>query len=456
VSDSDAPRTSVRRVAAIWAPTALGSSVLMVEIPVILALAARGPRGAPSLAGLGVALSLILLVNSPALALASTTATLSRGAAAVARLRTLAFLAGSIPAALLVAALVTPAASWLFHSLIHVPSNAVGLTRVALWLLAPAPLVVAWRRYQHGLLVASGATGPIAWASFARIGISIAVASTALAVTSVSGAALGAAALTAGATGEAIVVTALARRTGAWEAARRRPGGDPPLASLIRFHLPLAATMALSMVPQPLVTAGIARGQHPEISLAAWPVLYGLVWVLAGCTYEIESITASKHGGPGGRHATRTFATLLGSALALVLLLVLATPLARLYFVDVSGVHGATADAGTRAARAAVVLPLLYAMRAWLRGALIARGRTTAVQWAMGASIVVLVPVLAGGVAFTSLDGVTIGAAALVVALVAELSVLTVFDGGVARRLARGRTPLPSGAAALDARDGPL
>jgi Na+-driven multidrug efflux pump len=456
VSDGDAPRTSVRRVLRIWAPTALGSSVLMVEIPVILALAARGPRGAASLAGLGVALSLILLVNSPALALASTTATLSRGAAAVARLRTLALLAGSIPAALLVTALLTPAADWLFRSVIHVPSNAVGLTRVALWLLAPAPLVVAWRRYQHGLLIACGATGPIAWASFARIGISIAVASFALAATGVSGAALGAVALTAGATGEALVVTVLARRTGAWEAARQRPGDDPPLARLIRFHLPLAATMALSMVPQPLVTAGIARGRHPEISLAAWPVLYGLVWVLAGSTAEMESITASKHGGPGGRHATRTFATLLGSALALVLLLVLATPLARLYFVDVSGVHGAAAEAGTRAARVAVVLPLLYALRAWLRGALIARRRTTAVQWAMGASIVVLVPVLAGGVAFTSLDGVTIGAAALVVALAAELSVLTVFDGGVARRLARGRAALPSGAAALDVRDGPL
>ena len=92
---------SVRRVLRIWAPTALGSSILMVEIPVILALAARGPRGSPSLAGLGVALSLILLFNSPALALGSTTATLSRGAAAVARLRTLALLAGAIPTALL-------------------------------------------------------------------------------------------------------------------------------------------------------------------------------------------------------------------------------------------------------------------------------------------------------------------------------------------------------------------
>ena len=132
MSDGGAPLTTVRRVLRIWAPTALGSSVLMVEIPVILALAARGPRGAASLAGLGVALSLILLVNSPALALASTTATLSRGAAAVARLRTLALLAGSIPAVLLVTALVTPAANWLFHTLIHVPSNAVDLTRVAL------------------------------------------------------------------------------------------------------------------------------------------------------------------------------------------------------------------------------------------------------------------------------------------------------------------------------------
>src|SRR5204862_228149 len=162
---------------------------------------------------------------------------------------------------------------------------------VALWLLARGPLVVAWRRYQHGLLIAAGATGPIAWASFARIAISVAVAAAALVATSGCGAARGAAALTAGA----------------------------------------------------------ARG-----------------------------------------------------AIAL-------------------------------AARAARPLPRPSARRAWRRGALIAPGRTPAVPWAMGASIVVLIPVLVAGVAFSSLDGVTIGAAALVVALVTELAVLTAFDGGLAR-----------------------
>jgi hypothetical protein len=77
----------------------------------------------------------------------------------------------------------------------------------------------------------------------------------------------------------------------------------------------------------------------------------------------------------------------------------------------------------------------------------------------MEGSIVVLAPVLAAAVAFSSLDGATIGAAALVVALVAELAVLAAFDGGLAERLVpRRRVLVASGVAheALDPGDRPV
>jgi hypothetical protein len=53
-----------------WLPTAFGASVLVAEIPVVYAAAARSTDPPRALAALGISVAVLVVVNTPALALA--------------------------------------------------------------------------------------------------------------------------------------------------------------------------------------------------------------------------------------------------------------------------------------------------------------------------------------------------------------------------------------------------
>jgi hypothetical protein len=52
-----------RRLLRTWLPTAFGASVLVAEIPVVYAAAARSTDGARALAALGICLAVLVVVN---------------------------------------------------------------------------------------------------------------------------------------------------------------------------------------------------------------------------------------------------------------------------------------------------------------------------------------------------------------------------------------------------------
>jgi hypothetical protein len=58
-----------------WLPTVFGASMMVVEIPLVAAAAARSHDGGQALAAVGIGMSILVVVNSPALALAGLVAT---------------------------------------------------------------------------------------------------------------------------------------------------------------------------------------------------------------------------------------------------------------------------------------------------------------------------------------------------------------------------------------------
>jgi hypothetical protein len=55
----------------LWLPTVFGASMLVVEIPLVAAAAARSTDGGDALAAIGIGMSLLVVVNTPALAVAA-------------------------------------------------------------------------------------------------------------------------------------------------------------------------------------------------------------------------------------------------------------------------------------------------------------------------------------------------------------------------------------------------
>jgi hypothetical protein len=148
-----------------WLPTAFGASVLVAEIPLVYAAAARSADGARALAALGICLAVLVVVNTPALSLTPLVAMEAgrRG------LRRYALAVGAAGALVLLLLGVVPPAAHLVRLAFGLDAPLLRHVRDGLVALAPNALGVALRRELHGRLVHAGRTGPIVAATAVRI-----------------------------------------------------------------------------------------------------------------------------------------------------------------------------------------------------------------------------------------------------------------------------------------------
>ncbi|MDT3396521.1 hypothetical protein RKE29_07680 [Streptomyces sp. B1866] len=410
--------TGVRLLARSWLPTALGSSMLAWEIPLVVAITARMPHGASALAALGVGLSVLFVVNSPALALAPLVVAELAGQGSRTLLRW-ALGTGLAGCAALPALAALPGVSAGFPALLGLPADLHDAFRTCLLSFAAAPPAVALRRYLHGRLIARDTTGPIAAATGVRIAAT-ALAALAAWRTGVPSAATGGIALSSGAWAEA-----------AYLALASRPLPVVPAASAGRMavqHARIASTVLLNMSPALVTTVVLAHSASAEDSLTVWPVLYGLVSLGTVPLSDLDTVGAAYLRRAGGPRTLLRFTALLAGTLLALSLLVALTPLARLYVVAFSNVAEGPADLGLRWIPLLAAAPALWAVRGRLRGLTIAGGDTRTLP---RAAVVHLAGLVGCGLLLTrsTLPGVACASLALVGALLLEILALTCLDG---------------------------
>ncbi|WP_103349532.1 hypothetical protein [Amycolatopsis sp. CA-128772] len=417
-----------RGPARIWLPTALGSSMLVLEIPVAAAAVARGDGGAAGLAAFGVSLAVLVVVNSPALAL---TPLVVSDAGNQPNRRTFGYVlaVGFLTALVLALLAAVPALFALVRAATNLPAEIGAQVRGCLLALAPASVAVAVRRYLHGRLIAARRTAGISVGTSGRLVLSGCASWALVLVLPGAGAAVGGIALTLGAATEtAILGVAVARL--------RQPAVAPVagVGTLVRRHAALTSTRALNMAPQLITTMAVARSALAEPSLIVWPGLYGLLALFTAPTSDLESVVAG-HLRRGGRPRDANRLTLvLALGFAALYAVVVLSPLGRAYL---GGLLGTPADAttlGLHWAPLAIAVPVLWVLRTGSRGFIIAQGRSAGLLSGVAAHAVALAgvaAVLAGG----PLPGVANACLALVAGLLAE----SVANAVVLRRAADPR-----------------
>jgi Na+-driven multidrug efflux pump len=414
-------RVTLNKVFRLWFAPALSSFVLTFEIPLVSAFVIRAVQGINSLAAFGIVFGLISAVESPAFTLISTTTALLRTRQDADKLRNFSFAIGIVLGVLIALALLTPVSTWLFSDILHLPDALIPLMKQGLWIFVPSPFVVAWRRYQQGLLIHLQKSKPIAYASWLRILFSISFIGIMAMTTSLPGIVLGSLAIVVGRTLEALILTLWSSRL---QTTLPLNGQPPSFVALLRFHLPLAGTACLEMFYVPIITAGIARMMQAELSLVAFPVLYGFVGLCASVAGELEAVTISLIPGEMGKKVTCIYSMILGFILSGIMLFVVITPLSSFYFSNLSGLNDKIAALAIQAALPGLAFPFFSALRSWLRGLLLAHQRSGAVQLAMVSSLTTLIAILIVGQISARLPGVSIGMLALFCALVAEVGTL--------------------------------
>ncbi|MEQ0564617.1 hypothetical protein ABJI51_36550 [Amycolatopsis sp. NEAU-NG30] len=400
-------------LARTWLPTALGSSMLVLEIPVAAAAVARGTGGAAGLAAFGVSIAVLVVANSPALAI---TPLVVSDAEHQPNRRTSGYaLAVGFATAVALALLVTvPPLFALVRGLANLPDEIAAQVRTCLLALAPASVAVAVRRYFHGRLIAARRTGGISVATVGRLALSACVAWALLAVIPGAGAALGGIALTAGAATEAAILGVAVARLG-------RPVTAPALGigTLLRRHAALTSTRALNMAPQLITTTAVAYSALAEPSLVVWPGLYGLLSLFTGPTSDLESVVAGHLRRGGDPRDAHRLTLVLALGFAALYAVVVVSPLGAVYLGGLLGTPPEATALGLQWAPLAIAVPLLWVLRTGSRGFIIAGERASGLLYGVVAHVVALTGV-AAVLALGPLPGVANACLALAAGLLLE------------------------------------
>jgi hypothetical protein len=421
---------SPRGLLALWLPTGLGATALMAEIPVVIAATARSADGGRALAAVGISLSIIVLINSPALALTELVVTTHERQRPV--LPAYALGVGLASAALIGALALAPAGQGLVGAVFSLDEQTLAQVRLALLGLCPASLAVASRRYLHGHLIVSGHTRPITIASLVRIACSGVVAWGLLALVPQAGALSAGCALTVGAYAETAVLLWSVR---AW------PRLVPPTVADLRGigvqHAHLSGTRLLNTLPGLVTMVGIAHAAGARDSLVVWPVLSGLLALFIGPLGDLDAIIASRLRSDPADRQPRRFTWWLAAPFVAGFVLVVATPLVDGYIRGFSGVAGAPADLGVGWAPLLIGVPALVLVRAYLRGAIMATGHVSPLSLGVAVHAVALTATMAA-LPFTALPGVACAALATGAGLLAEVAVLRARQPVRVRRCSAG------------------
>lgn len=433
------PDRSPRFVLFFWAPLALQWVMMGVESPFLAAVIARLGDPAFNLAAYGVAYALAILVESPVIMLNSASTALVTDAASYRRLRDFSNVLNGLSTLLLLFVLLPPVFGALMDSLLGLPPEVSGLVDEALWLLLPWPAAIGYRRFVHGVMIRAGLTRRVAYGTVLRL-VGMTATGLLLAGTEMPGAWVGAAALSAGVVVEAAAARwmaagvigdllaggtlgeagtvrgepetvdeagAGAEEVAAAGAAPVRAAGAEGLGwgAISRFYYPLALTSMIGLTVQPMLTFFMGRAPSPVVSLAVFPVVQGLAFLFRtfGLSYQEVAIallgSRCEHARPIGR-----FGAGLALATSAGLALVAFTPLARFWFVTVSGLPPELAELATTAARVTVLLPALSVVISMERAVLVqarATGPITPATVVEVAVIAALFPVFGWGLGMT-------------------------------------------------------
>ena len=415
-----------RRILRLWLPLAAMWLLMSLEQPTLSAVIARLPEPKLNLAAYGLTFSMALIVESPVIMFLTLGTALARSRQAYRRLmRFTHIMAWGLSGFHLLLGL-SPLYAWILAEVVGAPPQVIEPSRIAFLLMTPWTAAIAYRRMWQGVMIRYGRTSPLFVSTAIRLVTTAAVALAGLASGVLPGASVAGLAISAGVLADAAAAGLLVRPVLRQHLAVDRTGDfilQWPY--LLRFYTPLAMTSLINLAAQPIVSLGLSRGPLPLESLAVWPVVSGLTFLLRSGGVAMQEVVVALLADQRSYQALRRFSHNLALALTAVAALVTLTPLANVWFTGVAGLPADLAAMARVAAALLVLVPALTVLTSWQRGVLVHFSRTGAITVATAINIAVLLAVVLGGVRVLPWPGAITAALALSASLAAEVAYLT-------------------------------
>lgn len=412
----------MRRIVRTWWPLAASWLFMAAELPAISAVVARLANPEIHLAAYGgLVFPLALIIESPIIMLLAASTALSKDWASYLTLRGFMMRTSALMTALHVMIAFTPLYYFVARRIIGVPAEIVEPARLGLMILTPWTWSIAYRRFHQGVLIRFGHSQAVGLGTLIRLSAVGSVLTIGYLLGRIPGIVVGSGAVITGVMCEAIYVWLRVRPVLRYQL-KLAPAVEPALTfpAFRAFYVPLVMTSLLTLLMEPIGSAALSRMPRALESLAVWPVISGLLFMLQSAGVAFNEVVIALLDEPGSTRGLRRFTILLMAVVTVLILALAATPLSALWFGRVSGLAAPLASLARRALWLALPMPGLSALMSWYQGALVNVRRTRGITEAVVAFMVTNSLILVAGVALGAAVGLYVALGAFTAGVVAQ------------------------------------
>jgi hypothetical protein len=365
----------------------------------------------------GLVFPLALLVEAPIIMLLAASTALSKDWIAYRKIRRFMHLTSGILTALHLLIVLTPLYSFFSRTLIGAPEEIVEPARIGLLIMLPWAWVIAYRRFNQGVLIRFGHSLAIGVGTVIRLLANGSILLAGYLLKSFDGIVVATAATSAGVMAEALYVAWRVRPVLRTQLPKTSKSGEElTYGAFFRFYIPLSLTSIILLGARPILSAGISRMPNALDSLAVLPVITGLTFLLRSAGVAYSEVVIAYLDRPGATQPLRRFATVMMLATSGGLLLIAATPLAEFWFGTVTGLTPRLVELASNALFFSLLLPVLSVAQSWNQGVILQSKKTRSITEAVLIYLVVSVAILWTGVGMGRFSGIYVGLISTVVA----------------------------------------
>jgi Na+-driven multidrug efflux pump len=398
--------------------------MMAFEQPFLISFIARLGDAKINLAAFGIAGSFAMIIEAPIIMLMSASTALVTGHHSYRKLKHFTDILNLGITVVQLIMLIPPVFNFIVVRLMGVPAEVAQIAHVSLIIFLPWAASIGYRRFYQGILIRSNLTRRVTYGTMVRLTV-IVIAGLLLFAAGVKGAYVGAGAMSAAVLLEAVATRLMASSVIKELVSRTdTENGHLSLRSISRFYYPLALTSILSLGVHPFVTFFLGRSRMAVESLAVLPVVTSLVFVFRSLGLSFQEVSIALIGKQRQNYRLlRNYAAGLGLLVTVLITLIAFTPLAGLWFIDISGLTGELAGLSYLPLRIMVLLPALTVLLNFQRSLLVINGTTGPISTATAVELAGIILVLLVCVIFSGMTGVV----AASIAFVAGKAMSTIF-----------------------------
>lgn len=352
----------MREVGWFFFPLLLNVQMMSISHSIINAALARASEAVTALAAFSVAMVLHVFVASPSYQNHTITIAMVRGRTSFRATAWFILLMSALIAALLAVLAFTPVGRFVLEHLLGVAPAVAGPARAALAVMVPLPFVTGLRGFCQGLVSQTRRTGLISFATGVRVGALFLFLW--LGHDRFDGPLLGAIALVGCVTVETVLITFFA-----WRICRIPTAGEAErdLAGVMRFAFPLVYSSGLQQAVPLIINAIIGRLPDGTLALAAFGVVRGFIFLLAGPMRNLQQACMAMLRQADDYRVMARFADRVSLVLGIMTLLI-AGPLNTLILGSIMGLDATMRDYIRWPLAACALYPWLVGATHLLRG----------------------------------------------------------------------------------------